>query len=228
MFSIITSYFSQMPHQLNLRDKINTWLKSHRHFYTLAKAGFYGAKSLPYIWQRFRVKISDKQLILGFSGRLKGWSSFDINPGADFLGNIKKLRLFPCNSLDKVYASHVLEHVNCHEAKLALQEMYRVLKPQGEFFIAVPDMLNVRKLLETEFAETAIDITFGVNRPVKDWQPQHKYGYTKATLEKLLRESGFTQIEEFEPFLDDTTRLAVGNIKISICLKGKKGEAVHE
>lgn len=222
------NYLSQMPQQQSIQDKINSWLKSHRHFYNIAKIGFYGVKSLPYIWQSFRVKSSDKQLILGFSGRLKGWSTFDINPGADFLGNIKNLRLFPCNSLDKVYASHVLEHVNSHEAKLALQEMYRVLKPQGEVFIAVPDLVNISKLLETEFAKTAIDITFGVNRPLKDWHPQHKYGYTKATLEKLLRESGFTHIEEFEPFLDDTTRFVLDAIKISICLKGKKGEAVDE
>ncbi|MDJ0734440.1 MAG: methyltransferase domain-containing protein [Nostocaceae cyanobacterium] len=172
--------------------------------------------------QSLKPKPIENNLILGYSGKIQGWITFDIAPGSDYLGNIKNLKLFPSNSLERVYASHVLEHVNYNDAKVSLREMYRILKPDGEIFIAVPDLVNISKLLETELAETAIDITFGVNRPVKDWQPQHQYGYTKATLEKVMKDCGFIEIEEFEPFLNDTTQLVINSIKISICFKGKK------
>ncbi|MEH1904003.1 MAG: methyltransferase domain-containing protein, partial [Nostoc sp.] len=206
---------------------IKTWLKTNPLLYRTTKAILNKVISTPYLLKSFNPQPLEKSLIIGFSGKLNGWVTFDIAPGADYLGNIKNLKLFSSNSMNRVYASHVLEHVSSHDAKVALKEMYRVLKPQGEVFIAVPDLVNVSKLLETEFAQTAIDITFGVNRPVKDWQPQHKYGYTQSTLKNLLKEVGFTNIEEFCPFLEDTSQLFISNIKISICLKAKKGGLVN-
>lgn len=209
---------------LTMKNKMKIWVEPDSGIYRFTKKTIHTIMSIPYILQTIRLKTTERNLLLGFSGHLKGWVTFDITPGADYLGNIKNLKLFPSESMDKVYASHVLEHVNCNDAKVALQEMYRILIPKGEVFLAVPDLVNISKLLESEFANTAIDIIFGVNRPVRDWQPQHKYGYTKEVLEKILSESGFTEIEEFEPFLKDTTRLYVGGIKISLCLKGNKRE----
>ncbi|OUL19791.1 hypothetical protein BV378_31735 [Nostoc sp. RF31YmG] len=210
-----------------MSEAIKNWLRTNPQLYITTKKILNQLKSIAYILQSFKHQPLDKSLIIGFSGKINEWVTFDIAPGADYLGNIKNLKLFSSNSMNRVYASHVLEHVSYEDAKFALKEMYRVLKPQGEVFIAVPDLINVSKLLETEFAQTAIDITFGVNRPVKDWQPQHKYGYTHSTLENLLKEVGFTDVEEFCPFLEDTTRLVINDIKISICLKGKKGVFVN-
>lgn len=209
------------------KQAIKTWLKTNPSLYRTTKTILDKVKSTGYVLQSFKPQPIEKSLIIGFSGKLNEWVTFDIVPGADYLGNIKSLKLFSSNSMNRVYASHVLEHISYYDAKVALKEMYRVFKPQGEVFIAVPDLVNVSKLLETEFAQTAIDITFGVNRPVKDWQPQHKYGYTQSTLENILKEVGFTDIEEFSPFLEDTTQLIISDIKISICLKGKKGGFVN-
>jgi predicted SAM-dependent methyltransferase len=204
---------------------MKAWIKSHPRIYTMTKKIINTVKSSSYILQSFSPETPSQNLILGSSQKIEGWLTFDITPGADYLGNIKNLKLFPSNSMDKVYASHVLEHVNCADAKVAVKEIHRVLKPGGEIFLAVPDMVTLSKLLETEFAETAIDIMFGVNRPVGDWQPQHQYGYTRELLEKLLDEAGFITIKEFEPFLNDTTQFSIGETKVSLCLKAYKSKS---
>jgi len=50
----------------------------------------------------------------------------------------------PDNSVEVLYTSHMLEHLDIEEAKLFLRESYRVLAPNGIIRIAVPDL---RKLI---------------------------------------------------------------------------------
>lgn len=138
------------------------------------------------------------------------------------------MKLFSSNTVHEVCVSYVLEHLNCRDAKTALKEMHRVLRPGGEVFLAVLDMLSISKLFGTEFFETAMDIIYGVNRPKQDWYPQHTYGYTKITFKNILLEAGFVDIKEFEPFLDDTTKFYLGDTKVSLCLKGSKARINDE
>lgn len=205
-------------------NSIKETIKSHKNIYIFFKTlkNFFGATS--YIFQRFKLQSQNNQLMLGFSGKLSSWVTFDIIPGADYLGSIKDLSLFSSNSMNRIYASHVLEHINSKDAEIALQEMYRVLKPKGELFIVVPDLLVLSQFLETEFSQTAIDIMYGVNRPLNDWNPQHQYGYTKTSLRELLLKTKFTEIEEFEPFINDTSRFRLQDTPISLCLKARKLE----
>lgn len=203
-------------------NTVKTWLKTNQNFYKISKSFRDSFLSIPYILQALKPKPHEKNVMLGCSQRVEGWISFDIAPGGNYLGDIRNLSVFKNDSINKVYASHVLEHISCKDAQVALKEMYRILKPGGEVFLAVPDMLIISKLLETEFAETAMDVIFGVNRPVKDWHPQHMYGYTKSLLRKLMEEIDFISIQDFEPFIQDTTQFYVGHIKISICFTGKK------
>jgi len=57
----------------------------------------------------------------------------DITSGEDW-GN-----LFQPNSIDRLLAEHVLEHLSEDDCRLALHEAYRHLKVGGLFRIAVPD-----------------------------------------------------------------------------------------
>ena len=205
-----------------LLSRIVVLVKSNYSLYLFLRNIRHKILSLPYIFQFLKPKPLISNLMIGYSDKLSGWITFDIVPGADYLGNIKNLRLFSSNSLDKVYASHVLEHVSCNDAKCVLKEIYRVLKPGGQILLAVPDIANISRLINLGFEEQGIDIIFGVNRPVKDWNPQHKYGYTKSVLCSLLKENNFDNIQEFKPFLNDTTQLNIENIQISLCLSGVK------
>lgn len=61
--------------------------------------------------------------------------SADIQPGiADIVLNLEQIDQ-PSNTLDVVIANHVLEHVN---DKLAINELYRILKPGGKLIAMVP------------------------------------------------------------------------------------------
>ena len=44
----------------------------------------------------------------------EGWSILNIqkNDGVDFIGDISDLSQFEDNSIDEIYASHVVEHIN--------------------------------------------------------------------------------------------------------------------
>jgi SAM-dependent methyltransferase len=53
--------------------------------------------------------------------------------------NLAKGIPFDSNSVDVVYHSHVLEHLDRDVAKSFLAEVYRVLKPRGTQRIVVPD-----------------------------------------------------------------------------------------
>ncbi len=62
-------------------------------------------------------------------------SEYDVNVKSDFHLDLEKIAL-ESNFCDLIICSHVLEHVA--NDNLALQEMYRVLKPGGKALIQVP------------------------------------------------------------------------------------------
>ena len=61
------------------------------------------------------------------------------NQGASFIKGSAYSLPIPSNSLDLVICSEVLEHLD--EYHLALDEIYRVLKPGGKFLASVPSYL---------------------------------------------------------------------------------------
>merc|ERR1712153_33311 len=79
---------------------------------------------------------------MGGKEKKEGWSILNIqkNDGVDFIGDISDLSQFEDNSIDEIYASHVVEHVNQKNIKKTLSGIYRVLNTNGKFYISVPDM----------------------------------------------------------------------------------------
>ena len=75
-----------------------------------------------------------------------GWRNFGSDwihiDGGDYdhldYKDITKLE-FEDDSVDLIYASHVLEYFDINEAKEMIREWKRVLKPGGELRVAVPD-----------------------------------------------------------------------------------------
>ena len=74
--------------------------------------------------------------------QIAGFLSVDFNESVtpDVLADVEHLP-FEDNSVDEIYASHVLEHLP-FESK-ALQEWLRVLKPGGMLTVAVPDIVQI-------------------------------------------------------------------------------------
>jgi len=73
---------------------------------------------------------------------MKGkWKILDCTRSADYVCNLNKEKLpFKDNTIDSIYSSHTLEHIEPIALPDVLKEMYRVLKPKsGKIRIIVPD-----------------------------------------------------------------------------------------
>ena len=86
----------------------------------------------------------------------------------DFTWN-GKVMPFENNTFDCAFGTEVLEH--CSEPEIVLKEVYRTLKPEGIFFFTVPFLWNLHEV------------------------PHDEYRYTPFSLERHLRNSGFSEIE---------------------------------
>lgn len=144
---------------------------------------------------------------------LPGHVSIDIKNGKD----ARKLD-YPDNSVDEVYASHVLEHFGADETELVLKEWVRVLKPGGIIRIAVPDM---RKAMAEVQKDDPINghahlqsVMFGSRTDEND---RHQVGFVKETLQSKMYEAGIGFITEFKSFNDDCS-----NDPYSLNLEGVK------
>lgn len=77
--------------------------------------------------------------------QVSGFLSVDFNPAVspDVVADVRHLPMFATDSVDEVYASHVLEHLTWPDGLVALQEWLRVLKPGGMLTVATPDVEGV-------------------------------------------------------------------------------------
>jgi hypothetical protein len=120
------------------------------------------------------------------------------NPTADLISSMVDLNLVPNESVDAVWASHVVEHNYWHDLPKVFQSMLRVLKPGGFAVIRVPDLGSIADkisdgLLETEYVSSAgdvavIDMIYGHRGFIESWGEGmcHKTGFTKKSMEQLL------------------------------------------
>jgi len=72
----------------------------------------------------------------------KGWVNVDSSPDEkpDVVADVIDLP-FEDNSVDEIFASHILEHVDWRVP--ALEEWHRVLRPGGVIVVIVPDIIGV-------------------------------------------------------------------------------------
>ena len=83
-----------------------------------------------------------------------GWRNFGSDwihiDGGDYdhldYNNITHLQNFDDNSVDLIYASHVLEYFDRQEVIKVLKEWQRVLRPGGVLRLAVPDFDSMARL----------------------------------------------------------------------------------
>lgn len=80
--------------------------------------------------------------------QISGFKSVDFNPDVhpDILADAKDLHMVETDSVDEIYASHVLEHLTWADGLTALKEWLRVLKPGGMLTVAVPDIVEIYHL----------------------------------------------------------------------------------
>ncbi|NTU70146.1 methyltransferase domain-containing protein, partial [bacterium] len=69
---------------------------------------------------------------------LDGWTTIDVS-GADISHDLRTGIPLPDESVDRIYTSHMFEHIPYKKLVLFINECYRVLKDGGELSVCVPN-----------------------------------------------------------------------------------------
>ena len=169
------------------------------------------------------------RLHIGGTIRRDGWQILNIQPGkhVDHVGDARDLSRFADRSFDMVYASHTFEHLS-HAGGLrkAIAEVARVLRPQGRFFVSVPDLKILAALfsqpgMPDEALYDIMSMVFGSQRDAHDF---HQVGLWDGYLADLLTEAGFREIYRVESFglFHDDSETRYDGVRISLSLVAVK------
>jgi predicted SAM-dependent methyltransferase len=101
---------------------------------------------------------------------------------------------FPNDSVDYLYASHILEHFYPDVGENILRDAYRVLKKSGRIRICVPDLKHAVDLYLNGQKEDALGYFFKDSKPSRFYR--HKYMYDFELLEAALKKAGFSSVEK--------------------------------
>ena len=121
-------------------------------------------------------------------------------------------RRIPCadNSVEVVYSSHMIEHLDRREAQEFLLEVKRILQPGGILRLAAPDISRlVNGYLATGDADKFVTSTNMSLAKSADTLSRvrlaligprhHLWMYDGRSLDKLLRDAGFTAVSIMPP-----------------------------
>jgi len=113
-------------------------------------------------------------------------------------------------SLDVVYSSHVIEHLDLQQAALFLAEIRRVLKPEGIIRLAVPDL----KRRIDAYCQSSDADEFMKSLTIQSTNPHslpermrllvtgdrnHRWMYDSTSLVRLVENAGFVAAIEMPP-----------------------------
>ena len=134
---------------------------------------------------------------------------FDINPDVhpDIVGTILDMTAVDDQSVDAVYSSHNVEHVETHEVPGVLREFLRVLRPHGFAIVTCPDVEAVAthvaagRLAEPLYVSpagpiTALDMLYGHNRSIARGETfmAHRTAFSRDSLSRAMTAAGFAAV----------------------------------
>ena len=99
---------------------------------------------------------------------------------------------FKSNSVDVVFTSHFLEHLDKEKGINFLEEIFRVLKDGGLLRIIVPDLDTAFRMYNEGNVDKMQDLFFYTSKDC-DFSA-HKYNYNFNTLKEKLSKIGFKNI----------------------------------
>ena len=136
-----------------------------------------------------------KKLHLGCGTKhLLGYTNIDIRylPGVDEVNNIRFLRNYERDSIDEIYACHVLEHFGRWEYKEVLKRWFEILKPGGQLRLAVPNFESICEYYKnTSDLKSLIGLLYGG----QDYDENYHYiTFDYWTLHDDLKHIGYRRI----------------------------------
>lgn len=126
----------------------------------------------------------------------EGWTNVDKqerwNP--DIVADMTSMPMFADASAEMIVIHHGLEHLDLTSADNCLRECYRILKPNGELIVTVPDLYALTRA----WIDGKIDdYIFCVNLHgawMGDDSDVHRWSYTYKTLMDKIRKVGFKSV----------------------------------
>lgn len=114
----------------------------------------------------------------------------------DYVTSADKLDMFEDNSVDLIYACHLLEHFKRNQIEDILKEWYRVLKPEGILRLATPDF---EKLVEVYLKYKDLKLILGPLVGRQDYpENTHYIIFDFTTLSEVLKKVGFEKIYRYD------------------------------
>lgn len=114
----------------------------------------------------------------------------EVNP--DYRADLRKLP-FANDEFDIIYSSHVLEHFPRVEIEKTLDEWIRVLKPEGEFRLIVPNIQwAAEKIVNNDIDNDVMNVVLGAQTYEENF---HKFFFTPKSIEALLKARGFKRMD---------------------------------
>ena len=132
-----------------------------------------------------------------------GFINIDMAPmrHVHLVQDVSNLRRFRSESVDLIYASHVLEHFSHLRTSTILREWIRVLKPGGVLRLAVPDLdvlLEIYLLNQRRISSVQGMLYGGQDYPGN----AHYAGFNFESLASMLEEAGLCKPSRWGPFRD--------------------------
>lgn len=106
-------------------------------------------------------------------------------------------KYFSNNSVDYIYACHIIEHLSRHTYQDVLKNLYYILKPGGLIRISVPDFEALAGYyIETKNLNEIRGTLFGGQKDEFDY---HKWTWDFDSLQAELSSVGFNNIKRYDP-----------------------------
>jgi predicted SAM-dependent methyltransferase len=139
----------------------------------------------------------------------KGWLNVDNDPAYKIKDknvylkwDLRKPLPYKPNTVDQIFHEHFIEHLPKSKGEAFLKDCYKVLKPGGTMRIGWPDTTNLMRAYVTRnkeyFNYIATNVNLGSVPTTWDelvvdffYSWDHKYGYTRKHLKKVLLDIGF-------------------------------------
>jgi predicted SAM-dependent methyltransferase len=137
------------------------------------------------------------KIIYKLSGGLSKFYTFDffdnfVKTHKVYYCNFNNKRLpFKDNSVDIIYSSHFLEHVNGRTGFEILKECHRILKDNGKFRISLPCMDKAMIHYNNKSWKKLNNFFYAAN---DDSFHSHRYAYNAESLTEILYSIGFKNI----------------------------------
>lgn len=148
-------------------------------------------------------RVTDSQFGQDLTGYKEITLDIDKSSNPDIVASFTDLSALPSDSMDCIFLSHALEHIDSHEVATALRGFERLLKADGFARIIVPNMKIPAQMIADGKPDevlymsgmgpiTALDMFYGHRASIVNGKDgmRHKMSFTKELFEKIFAELG--------------------------------------